>query len=383
MGNANKKKKKQTGKITNSDINPNSNPNTNLNTNLNTNNKKTETNQQPDIVLTVGKNESSKITLELINQYYHSSYSDAIIEAFIYPNFEDSVVIACKSGNIKVVNDILSSKTQNNFSNIKDLYGSTNKIYSCILLKQNKNRLCLGLEDNITILELNNKQTLKVMTSIACKAEGPIFTLLELENGNIVSAGRNIILWEKKSNDNYIKASNVIPLDYSRVINLVEFPLFNTIIATQENTHKIFLLKNEGNSINLVKQNENIPSIWYKGSAQYSSKNCMLLVGKFELNAIDAFNGEVCSRYPGMDRGTLLNLTQKYKENDFWIVSDFMGNYLEFYEQDGNDFIYLDKWVFGDNEKIGWGNRLIRINDEVFIAINRYGKISVFKIKKL
>ena len=383
MGNANKKKKKPTGKRS-IPAEGTTNTNQNSNTNTNTNNKKTETKpEQPDIVLTVGKNECSKLTLKLINQYYHSSNSDAIEEAFIYPNFENSVVIACRSGSIKVVEDILSSKNQNNFSNIRKLYDSTNRIYSCILLKQNQNRLCLGLENKITILELNDKQTsLNEKRSITCQNEGPIFTLLELENGNIVSAGKNIILW-KKDKDDYSKASNVIPLENSRVINLVEFPLFNTIIATQENTHKIFLLKNEENSIKLLKQKENVPSIWYKGSAQYSSKNCMLLIGKFELNAIDAFNGEVCSRYPGMDRGTLLNLTQKYKENDFWVVSDFMGNYLEFYDQDGNDFIYFDKWEFGDKEKIGWGNRLIRINDEVFIAINRYGKISVFQIQKL
>ena len=69
-------------------------------------------------------------------------------------------------------------------------------------------------------------------------------------------------------------------------------------------------MKYNKTKIELIKKIENCPSIWYKGSAQKISDYYMLLVGKFELNVIDASNGEVANKYLGIDRGTLLNMKQ-------------------------------------------------------------------------
>ncbi len=376
MGNTNKRKSKSSNKTTNT------NTNKTTNTNGPVDDKKSEKNDV--VMLKIGKSESKKISLKLINQCYHSSNAEPIEEAIIHPDFKNSIIIACRKGDIKLVEDICSSNSQNGFSNIKTLYNDFNeRIYSFILLKKNANKLCVGFLDKIVILELNNKKTFDLKINISCKDEGPIYSLLELENGNIVSAGKNIILWKKISPTEYTKTDSIIPVGSSRIINLVEFPFFKNIIATQENTHSVYLLKNEGDSISLLRKNEDVPSIWYKGSGQCCSKNCMLLVGKFELSVIDAANGEIGSSYPGVDRGTLLNLTQKYKENDFWIVSDFLGNYLEFYEQEGNDFIFYEKLEFNENEAIGWGNKLLRINDNTFVAIGHFGKMYIFTIKKL
>ena len=108
----------------------------------------------------------------------------------------------------------------------------------------------------------------------------------------------------------------------------------------------------------------------------------MLLVGKFQLNVIDGKNGVVYSIYPGIDRGTLLNYNKNNKEI-YQIITDYLGDYLEFCIQDGNDLIYIDKYEFDYIEKIGWGNRLVKINDDNFAAINHYGNIFVFNIQKL
>ena len=62
----------------------------------------------------------------------------------------------------------------------------------------------------------------------------------------------------------------------------------------------------------MIKQKEKIPSIWYKGSAQNLSNNAMILIGKFEMDSINPTNGEINSRYPGIDRGTLLNFREEY-----------------------------------------------------------------------
>ena len=366
MGNSNKKMKKSSTKDTGKES------------------QNDKENSKKDVVmLNIGKSVSTKLSLKLVNQFYHTSNSDAIEAAIVHPDFNNAIFIACSSGNIKLVNDVCSSKIKKNFSNIKNLYNFSKNIYSFILLKKNGNQLCVGLDQNIAILELNNKKKFDLKINLECKDEGPIYSLLELENGNIVSAGKNIILWKKISTTEYNKTDSIIRVEDSKIINLVEFPFFKTILATQENTHNLYLLKNEGDSISFLRKNENVPSIWCKGSGQYCSKNCMLLVTKFEINVIDAANGEIGSSYPCVDRGTLLNLTQKYEENDFWIVSDFMGTYLEFYEQEGNDLIYFDKWEFDDNETIGWGNKLVRINDQTFVVINHFGKMFIFEIKKL
>ena len=96
---------------------------------------------------------------------------------------------------------------------------------------------------------------------------GLIYSLLELKNGNIISAGKNTILWKKNSSIEFTNV-NSIPVGNSRIINLVEFPNLNTILATQENIHIIYLLKNEENTISLINELKDIASMWYKGSAK-------------------------------------------------------------------------------------------------------------------
>lgn len=369
MGNANKKNKKNDKKEENKQ---------NKQDKVLTKNQAESTNSQP---IVLEKYKSEKISLKLINKQNHSSSSDTIEEVITYPGLENTIIIACRSGNIKEVNDICSSHDKD-YSNVRVLYNFSKRIYSFILLKENSNKLCVGLDNEITILKLNLNDNHSADKEVSISSsDGPIYSLLELKNGNIISAGKNIILWKKKSSIEFTNV-NSIPVGNSSIINLVEFPNLNTILATQENTHIIYLLKNEENTISLISELKDISSIWYKGSAQNLSNNFMLLVGKFQLNVIDGKNGVVYSIYPGIDRGTLLNYNKSDKEN-YWIITSYLGDFLEFYIQDGNDMIYIDKYEFDDKEKIGWGNRLVKINDDNFAAINHYGYIFVFNIQKL
>ena len=107
----------------------------------------------------------------------------------------------------------------------------------------------------------------------------------------------------------------------------------------------------------------------------------MLLVGKFDLNVLDASNGEVTNRYIGIDKGSLLNLTENNNEDDIWIVSDFYGKFFEFYQQEGNDLIFLDKIELDEENEIKWNNRLVRINNQCFVVVNYLGEIFVFNVK--
>ena len=372
MGNANKKNKKNDKKKENKE-NKENKQDKDL-----TKNQAESTNSQP---IVLEKYKSEKISLKLINKQNHSSSSDTIEEVITYPGLENTIIIACRSGNIKEVNDICSSHDKD-YSNVRVLYNFSKRIYSFILLKENSNKLCVGLDNEITILKLNLNDNHSADKEVSISSsDGPIYSLLELKNGNIISAGKNIILWKKKSSIEFTNVSS-IPVGNSSIINLVEFPNLNTILATQENTHIIYLLKNEENTISLISELKDISSIWYKGSAQNLSNNFMLLVGKFQLNVIDGKNGMVYSIYPGIDRGTLLNYNKNDNEN-YWIITSYLGDFLEFYIQDGNDMIYIDKYEFDDKEKIGWGNRLVKINDDNFAAINHYGYIFVFNIQKL
>ena len=300
-----------------------------------------------------------------------------IEDIIVFPNLEETIIIGCRSGKIVEMNNIISST--DNIDSL-DLFNCNKRLYSLILLKENNNKICVGLENEIIIFTLNisKSHVLQKDKEINVESEGPISSLLELSNGNLLSGGKNITLWKKESSTEYTKVNN-IPVDStnnSKIINLVEFPFFNTIIATQENTHKIFLIKNEETSISLVKTIEDVSSVSNKGSAKMLSKNALILSGKFALNAIDSSNGDVVSKYPGIDRGSLVKLYGD-DDNGFWVVSNFMGRHFEFYEQEGNDLIYLGK---NNKKEIGWGNGLVRINDQCFVAFNHYGNIFVFKV---
>lgn len=228
-------------------------------------------------------------------------------------------------------------------------------------------------------LNLNKSHTLEKELELKAESEGPIFSLLELNNGNLISGGKDITLWKKESPTAYTKI-NSISADStinSKIINLVEFPFFNTIIATQENTHIIFGIKNEEASISLIKKVENVSSIGNKGSAKMLSKNALLFSGKFGLNTMDSSNGDVVSKYPGIDRGSLIKLSGKDDMDGLWVASNYLGRYFEFFEQEGNDLIYIGK---NKEKEISWGNGLVRINDKCFVAFNHYGVIYVFKV---
>ena len=75
-------------------------------------------------------------------------------------------------------------------------------------------------------------------------------------------------------------------------------------------------------------------------------------------------------------------MSKSNEEIGFWIISDYIGNYFQFYEQDGNDLIYYNKFDLKENNRIGWGNKLVKINDKNFAVINHFGYIFVFEIKK-
>ena len=64
------------------------------------------------------------------------------------------------------------------------------------------------------------------------------------------------------------------------------------------------------------------------------------------------------------------------------IVSDFLGKNFEFYKQEGNDLIFYDKIELEEKDEIKMGNRLYKLKDNYFVAINHNGDIFVFNIKK-
>ena len=328
------------------------------------------------------------INLKLINKQTHSKQKDVIIDIIYFSYLENTIIIGTRSGEIKEISQITNEHDVQDYSNILLLYSCSKTLYSLILLENNNNNFCVGLSDEILILKFNiqkkgllDKHTVEKGIELHIPSEGPIHSLLELKNGNFLSAGKNIILWIKHTSLTY-KEANKVPIGNSRIINLVEFTFYNTILAIQENKNIIHIFKNNQNSISLVKTSENIPSIWYKGSCQKFSKNCMLLIGKFELNMIDPLNGEILSRYPLCGRGNLLNMSKKGKERGFWIISSFTGDYFEFYEQEGNDLLYYNKLDLSIDNKIGWGNKLVKINDKCFAVINHSGYLFVFEIER-
>lgn len=334
----------------------------------------------PDAIYLKDEKSTNKIKLELLNKQYHSKDNDPIEDILVHPNFTDSIIIATRTGKIKLYSDITKMQQPYN-GNETILYDAKERIYSMILLKKNNNNICISLAYKILVLSFNKKKSLeKEYEFYDDNPQIKTPSLLELENGNIISAGGYITYWVKNNQD-YNKATNAIQDDIqSRFINLVEFPDLKTIIITQQDTHLIYFLKYTNANIQLIKKIEKHSSIWYKGSAQRISSNYMIMVGKFELNAIDGTNGEIANRYPGIDKGALLNLTQSDSEDNVWLLTDFLGNYIEFYTQEGSDLVFLDKVMLEDYMKISWANQLVRINKECFVAINHNGGIFAFKM---
>jgi len=316
---------------------------------------------------------SDKIILQLLNKQTHSRDKDPIKEAMVHPNFKNGIIIACKSGKIKLYEDITQMHESNN--NQKILFDVKEEILSMILLKKNDNNICISLSLKIMILSLNKSNEL--IKEYELKAE-PYNSLLELENGNIIGAGSTIAYWIKDIKK-YKKANNV-NIDYkeSTIINLIDFSENNRIIATQKDTHLIYYIIYDKNKIKLLKKIDGHSSIWYKGSAKKLSDYYMLMVGKFDLNVIDGINGAVCNRYVGIDKGSLLNLTESDTEDNIWIVTDYYGKFFEFYMQEGNDLIFLDKKELDEENEIKWANQLVRINEKCFVAVNYHGEILTF-----
>jgi len=332
----------------------------------------------PDAIYLKDDKSTEKIKLALLNKQCHSEETDPIDDILVHPNFTNSIIFSTRSGQIKLYTDITNAQKGFN-PNEKILYDGGERIYSMILLKKRNNNICISLANRILILTFNAENKLEKDLEITDK-EIKESSLLELENGNIISAGGFIICWIK-DNMKYNKAPDTIQDDKDfRFVNLIEFPKLNTIIITQQDTHIIYLLKYYNTSIQLIKKIENHSSIWYKHSAQRITNNYMIMVGKFELNAIDGSNGEIANRYPGIDKGSLLNLTQSNSENDIWIVTDYYGNYFEFYTQEGSDLVFLDKIVLEEDLQIKWANQLVRINKECFVAVNHFGSIFAFKV---
>lgn len=318
------------------------------------------------------------IDLELLKKQNHSIEKDPIEEIIIHPKFENSIIIGSRSGKIKLYKNI----NERSISNEIILYNVNEKIFSMIVLKKNNNNIAIGLLNKILILIFNSKNLLeKELELIGFQSQLKEVNLLELSNSNIISAGDPFIYWEQ-NNNKYKQSGNIIQNDKKcRFINMVEFEEYNTILATQEKTHEIYLIKYDKEKIELIKKIEKCSSISYKGSAQKLSDNFMLLVGKFDLNVLDASNGEVTNRYIGIDKGSLLNLTENNNEDDIWIVSDFYGKFFEFYNQEGNDLIFLDKIELDEENEIKWNNRLVRINNQCFVVVNYLGEIFVFNVK--
>ena len=316
---------------------------------------------------------SNKIILELLNKQNHSRDKDPIKEVMVHPNFQNSIIIACKSGKIKLYEDITTMHNNNN--NEKILFDAKEEIFAMTLLKKNDNNICISLSLKLLILSFNNSNELKKEYEL--KAE-PSVSLLELQNGNIISAGSTFTYWIKDIKK-HKKANNINSDDkQSTFTNLIEFTENNTIIAPQKDTHLIYFLKYDLNKIELLKKIEGHSSIWYKGSAKKLSDYYMLMVGKFELNVIDGNNGAICNRYIGIDKGSLLNLTESDSDDNIWIVTDYYGKFFEFYMQEGNDLIFLDKKELDEVNEIKWANQLVRINEKCFVAVNYHGEIFTF-----
>ena len=337
----------------------------------------------PDAIIIEDLISSDKIKLNLLNKRNHSTEKDPIEEIMVHPKFKNSFIIASKSGKIKLYS---LTEIELNKGNFKEtlLYEAKERIYSMILLKKNNNNIAIGLSDKILILSLNDEEGDRlVMESELGNYKNSLedVKLLELENSNIISAGESFIYWIN-TNGQYNKDEDVIlNKKGTRFINLVEFSEFNTIFATQEKTHEIYFMKYDKEKITLIKIIEDCSSIWYKGSAQKLSDYFMIMVGKFGLNVLDGENGEVCNNYPGIDKGTLLNLTQsKIDDNNIWIITDFNGKYFEFYQQEGNDLVFIDKIELEGESEIKWNNKLVRINNECFVAGNQNGDIFVFSV---
>ena len=329
----------------------------------------------PDAIYLKEDKSTFKIKLSLLNKQYHSEKKDPIEDILVHPNFTNSIIISTRSGKIKLYTDITTTN-----SNEKILYDANERIYSMIVLKHLNNNICISLANKILILSFKEEYILEKNLELIDNAnQMKEASLIELDNGNIISAGGCIICWTKNNNE-YNKANNIIKDDSGfRFLNLVDFPLLNTIIITQQDTHIIYFIKYNPENIELIKKIEDVPSIWYKQSAKRVTNNYMIMVGKFELNAIDGTNGEIVNKYPGIDKGSMLNLTQNKSEDDIWILTDFYGKYFEFYIQEGSDFVLLDKIILEKNMEIAWYNQLIRINKECFVAVNYYGGIFVFK----
>ena len=319
----------------------------------------------------------NKISLLLLNKQIHSNDKEPIKEVMIHPNFQNSILIACKLGQIKLFENITENHNLNN--NQKILFDAKEEIFSMILLKKNDNDICISLKQKIMILSFNTSNELKKEYELEAESYNlKNASLLELQNGNIISAGGDFIYWVKDIKS-YQKANNIIPDDKeSDFINLIEFSENNTIIITQKDTHLIYFLKYDNNKIELIKKIEGHSSIWYKGSAKKLTDYYMLMVGKFELNVIDGNNGAICNRYIGIDKGSLLNLTESNSENNIWIVTDYFGKYFEFYTQEGSDLILLDKIELDQHNEIKWANQLVRINEKCFVVVNYYGEIFTF-----
>ena len=333
----------------------------------------------PNAIYLKDEKSAGKIKLSLLNKHYHSEQTDPIEDILVHPKFTNSIIISTRSGKIKLYTDITS--TENNFnSNEKILFDAQERIFSMIVLKHLNNDICISLANKILILSFNEQNVLeKNLELIDSSKKMKEATLIELANGNIISAGGCIMYWTK-NNMEYNNSDYIIEDDIGcRFINIVEFPMLNTVIITQQDTHLLYFIKYDRRNIELLKMIEDVPSIWYRQSAKRVTRNYMIMVGKFELNAIDGSNGEIVNKYPGIDKGSMLNLTQSNSEDDIWILTDFYGNYFEFYVQEGSDFVLLDKIELEENMKISWDNQLARINKECFVAVNHYGGIFVFK----
>lgn len=324
----------------------------------------------------------SKVNLVEINRQTHTlekGIKDPIVSVITHPNFIDSVIIATKQGKIKLFTNISQyhSKNDNEFI----LYDFKKETSSLILLKKNNNKICVGSEGCLSILIIESEKTVNLDTILKNnKIKEP--ALLEQENGNIISAGLPIILWKKNLND--YKESNIIINDLEcNFINILEFPEIKKILVTQENTHLIYYLqyKDNNSGLELIKKIEDIASIGYKNSAQKLSNNFMILIGKFRFNVIDALNGEVCNDYPGIDRAAIINLTEYEDDTEnIWVISEYQGEFFEFYTQQGNDLVFLDRVNLKESKKISWKNTLVKINKECFVAVNWHGEIIAFKM---
>ena len=105
-----------------------------------------------------------------------------------------------------------------------------------ILLKKNNNNIAVGLNNFIVILSINNNNLLEKEIELK-NSQLKEIRLLELDNGNIISAGESFIYWVKE-NKEYKDDNNIIKIDItkdgggniiSKIINMVDFPEFNPL----------------------------------------------------------------------------------------------------------------------------------------------------------